>query len=49
MAWKNLVLIGSMTILVSGCNQINSLINKLPFVDSSKKNQQTEENETLYK
>jgi zinc D-Ala-D-Ala carboxypeptidase len=45
MGLKNLLLIGLMTILVSGCSQINSLLNKLPFVadDSSNKNQQPQD------
>jgi zinc D-Ala-D-Ala carboxypeptidase len=50
MGWKNLLLIGTMTILVSGCSQINSLLNKLPFIadDSSNnnKNQQTKDDDS---
>lgn len=48
MAWKNMLLIGFMTILVSGCSQINSLVNKLPFIadDSNNKNQQTQQKES---
>ncbi|MEH7181124.1 M15 family metallopeptidase [Neobacillus vireti] len=48
MAWKNILLIGLLTILVSGCNQINSLVNKLPFIsdDSSNKQQTKEEEES---
>lgn len=45
MVWKNVLLIGSMTILVSGCSQINSLLNKLPFTanDSGNSIQKEEE------
>jgi zinc D-Ala-D-Ala carboxypeptidase len=48
MIWKNVVMIGSMTILISGCSQINSLIDKLPFAsnDSSNNNQQTQQDES---
>ncbi|MBY0145985.1 D-alanyl-D-alanine carboxypeptidase family protein [Neobacillus niacini] len=47
MIWKNVVMIGSMTLLFSGCSQINSLVDKLPFAsnDSSNNNQQTQQEE----
>lgn len=47
MVWKNIVLIGSMTILFSGCSQIDSLLNKLPFTgNESSKNQESGQNES---
>ncbi|WP_045524074.1 D-Ala-D-Ala carboxypeptidase VanY [Neobacillus niacini] len=48
MGWKTLLWIGSIIILISGCSQINSLINKLPFTanDSSIKNQQSQQDES---
>jgi zinc D-Ala-D-Ala carboxypeptidase len=47
MSWKNLLLAGLISILVSGCSQLDSLVNKLPFTadDSSKKNQENQQNE----
>ncbi|WP_419886865.1 M15 family metallopeptidase [Neobacillus niacini] len=45
MGWKILLTIGISTILISGCSQINSLLNKLPFTaDESGKNQQSNDN-----
>jgi zinc D-Ala-D-Ala carboxypeptidase len=47
MVWKNIVLIGSMTVLFSGCSQINSLVDKLPFASNdSSNNQQTQQDES---
>lgn len=48
MSWKNLFLVGLMTILVGGCSQLDSLLNKLPFTtdDSNKENQQNQQNES---
>ncbi len=47
MGWKTLLTIGISTILISGCGQINSLLNKLPFTaDGSGKNQQSQEDVT---
>jgi zinc D-Ala-D-Ala carboxypeptidase len=45
MVWKNVLLIGSMTVLLSSCSQINSLLNKIPFTanDSGNSHQQKEE------
>lgn len=31
MVWKNVLLIGSMTVLLSSCSQFNTILNKLPF------------------
>jgi zinc D-Ala-D-Ala carboxypeptidase len=47
MSWKNLLLTGLLTILISGCSQLDSLLNKLPFTadDSSKKSQENQQNE----
>jgi zinc D-Ala-D-Ala carboxypeptidase len=43
MVWKNIVLIGSITVLFSGCSQIDSLVNKLPFTgNDSSKNQESQ-------
>jgi zinc D-Ala-D-Ala carboxypeptidase len=45
MVWKNVLLIGSMTVLLSSCSQINSLLNKIPFTanDSGNSHEQKEE------
>jgi zinc D-Ala-D-Ala carboxypeptidase len=44
MGRKTLLTIGISTILISGCSQINLLLNKLPFTaDSSSKNKQSQE------
>lgn len=47
MIWKNVLLIGSMIFLFSGCSQINSLVDKLPFTakDSSNRSQQQDESQ----
>lgn len=47
MGWKTLLTIGISTILISGCSQINTLLNKLPFTaNDSGKNQQSQEDVT---
>jgi zinc D-Ala-D-Ala carboxypeptidase len=47
MVWKNIVLIGSVTVLFSGCSQINSLLDKLPFASNDTNNkQQTQQDES---
>jgi D-alanyl-D-alanine carboxypeptidase len=44
MGWKTLLSIGFLIILISGCSQIDSLLNKLPFTaDDHSKNQQSQE------
>lgn len=44
MGWKTLLSIGFLTILINGCSQIDSLLNKLPFTaDEPSKNQQAQE------
>jgi zinc D-Ala-D-Ala carboxypeptidase len=44
MGWKTLVSIGFLTVLISGCSQIDSRLNKLPFTaDDSSNNQQSQE------
>ncbi|WHX98935.1 M15 family metallopeptidase [Neobacillus sp. DY30] len=44
MGWKTLLTIGISTILISGCSQINTILNKLPFTaDDSGKKQQSQE------
>ncbi|MEH6992129.1 M15 family metallopeptidase [Neobacillus drentensis] len=44
MVWKNIVLIGSMTVLFSGCSHVDSLLNKLPFTgNDSSKNQESQQ------
>jgi zinc D-Ala-D-Ala carboxypeptidase len=44
MGWKTLLTIGISAILISGCSQINSILNKLPFSeDDSSKNQHSQD------
>lgn len=44
MGWKTLLTIGISTILISGCSEINTLLNKLPFTaNDSGKNEQSHE------